>query len=292
MSGDKLRGSLVALVTPFTKDGKEIEEGQLRELVEWHIEEGTDGLVPCGTTGESPTLSHSEHERVVEIVVDAVDGRVPVVAGAGSNSTAEAIRFTQHAAKVGADYALVITPYYNKPTQNGLVKHFQAVADASDIPVILYNVPGRTAVGMLPETVAKCAEHPRIAGIKEATGSMQFVAEVSRLCPKDFTILSGDDFTVVPLLSVGGRGVISVTANVWPKLNAEMIRAWESGDTERAKEIQLEILPLASALFAETSPIPCKAAVALMGRCHNSVRLPLTPAEEPTLEQLRKILSI
>jgi len=208
---NNLRGSIAALVTPFSADGKTVDEAALASLVEWHIAEGTDGLVPCGTTGESPTLSHAEHKRVIEFVVEKVAGRVPVIAGAGSNSTAEAIDLARHAEKVGADYVLSITPYYNKPTQDGLVAHYTAIADAlAKTPVLMYNVPGRTGVNMLPPAVARAAQHPRIAGIKEATADLKQVTEVIETCPADFIVLSGDDYTILPALAVGGRGVITI----------------------------------------------------------------------------------
>jgi 4-hydroxy-tetrahydrodipicolinate synthase len=284
-----LRGSIVAIVTPFNADGS-LDEKALKALVEWHIAEGTDGIVPCGTTGESATLSHAEHERVVELVVETVAKRVPVVAGAGSNATAEAIRLTRHAAKIGADYALSITPYYNKPTQQGLIEHFTAVAEEGGLPLVLYNVPGRTGVNMLPATVTKCAAHPMIAGIKEATADLRQISEIIAAAPADFVLLSGDDFTILPTLAVGGKGVISVTANVAPKLNAEMVRAFEKGDMTRAKELHYKLLPLAGALFCESNPIPVKAAVSLLGRCQNVVRRPLTSATPETMKRLGNVI--
>jgi len=285
-----LRGSIVALVTPFNADGS-LDEKALKDLIEWHITQGTDGIVPCGTTGESATLSHAEHERVVELVVETVARRVPVVAGAGSNATAEAIRLTRHAAKVGADYALSITPYYNKPTQEGLIEHFTAVAEEGGIPLVLYNVPGRTGVNMLPATVAKCAAHPMIAGIKEATADLRQISEIIAASPGDFVLLSGDDFTILPILAVGGRGVISVTANVAPKMNAAMIRAFENGEMARARELHYRLLPLAAALFVESNPIPVKAAVFLLGRCQNVVRRPLTRATPETIKRLESVIT-
>ncbi|MBL4889582.1 MAG: 4-hydroxy-tetrahydrodipicolinate synthase [Candidatus Lindowbacteria bacterium] len=290
-AAEKLRGSFVAIVTPFTEDGSKVDIDQLKELIEWHIAEGTNGIVPCGTTGESSTLTHDEHKQVVEVTVDTVAGRVPVIAGAGSNSTAEAIELTRHAQHVGADFALSITPYYNKPEQEGLINHFTAVADATDIPIVLYNVPGRTSVSMNPLTVKKCAEHPRIVGIKDATADLNHVSMIIDLCPPDFRVLSGDDFTVLPLLSVGGKGVISVTANVVPKLQAELVSAYEAGDHERAKKIHYQILPLAAVLFTETNPIPVKAAVAELGRCRNVVRGPLTKAKAKTIEELKMVIA-
>lgn len=286
----KLRGSIVALVTPFNADGS-LDEQALKELVEWHIAEGTDGIVPCGTTGESATLSHVEHERVVELVVETVAKRVPVVAGAGSNATAEAIRLTKHAARIGADYALSITPYYNKPTQEGLIEHFTAVAEEGGVPLVLYNVPGRTGVNLLPATVARCAAHPMIAGLKEATADLRQISEIIAAAPADFVLLSGDDFTILPTLAVGGRGVISVTANVAPRMNAEMIRAFEKGDLARAKELHYKLLPLAGSLFVESNPIPVKAAVALLGRCRNVVRRPLTRATAETMKRLESVIA-
>ncbi len=286
---ERLRGSIVALITPFNEDGS-LDEGALKELIEWHIAEGTDGIVPCGTTGESATLSHAEHERVVELTVTTVKGRVPVIAGAGSNSTTEAIRLTRHAESVGADFVLSITPYYNKPTQDGLRAHFLAIAEATTIPMVLYNVPGRTGVNMLPPAVKATAQHPRIVGIKEATGDLKQVSDVIDQCPSDFVLLSGDDFTILPTLAVGGKGVISVTANVAPRLNAEMVRAWEKGDCARAKAIHYAMLPLATALFGEANPIPVKAAVALQGRCRNVVRSPLTLASTATTKALTEAI--
>ncbi|RMH59354.1 MAG: 4-hydroxy-tetrahydrodipicolinate synthase [Candidatus Hydrogenedentota bacterium] len=286
----RLRGSFVALVTPFD-ERFDVDEGALRDLVEWHIEQGTDGIVPCGTTGESATLSHEEHKRVIELVVKAVDGRVPVIAGAGSNSTRESIELTRHAADVGADFVLSITPYYNKPTQDGLVRHFQEIADAVDIPLVLYNVPGRTSVNMLPAAVAAAAQHPRIVGIKEATANLAQISEVIRSTPPDFVVLSGDDFTVLPTLAVGGRGVISVTANLVPKLNAELIRLWERGEVEKAREIHFRLLPLARACFLETNPIPVKAGVARLRGISPRVRLPLLEASPKTREELERVLA-
>jgi len=284
-----LRGSIVAIITPFNKNGQ-IDETALRELVEWHIAEGTDGIVPCGTTGESATLSHGEHDKVVEIVIETVNRRIPVIAGAGSNSTTEAIRLTKHAASVEADFVLSITPYYNKPTQNGLIAHFTRIADESPIPLILYNVPGRTGVNMLPATVAACAKHPRIAGIKEATADLKQISEIIENTPKDFIVLSGDDFTVFPTLAIGGKGVISVTANIAPRLNSEMIKAWESVDIEKAKALHYRLLPLARACFNESNPIPVKAGVSLLGKCNNKVRSPLTEASQATIDKMKSAI--
>lgn len=287
---EKIKGSIVAIVTPFTRNGA-LDEKALAELVEWHIAEGTSGIVPCGTTGESATLTHEEHDRVVAIVVETAARRVPVIAGAGSNSTDEAVRLTRHAEKIGADAVLHITPYYNKPTQDGLVEHFKAIANESTIPIILYNVPGRTGINMLPSTVARCAEHQHIIGIKEATGDLRQISDLIAAVPADFIVLSGDDFTILPTLAIGGRGVISVTANVAPRMNAEMIRAWEAGDAARARDLHYRLLPLATSLFVESNPIPVKAAVSLLGRCENILRMPLTPATAATMTKVKDAIA-
>ncbi|MEE8110744.1 MAG: 4-hydroxy-tetrahydrodipicolinate synthase [bacterium] len=281
-------GSIVAIVTPFQNGG--VDEAALRDLIEWHIDSGTHGIVSCGTTGESSTLSHEEHDRVVEFTLGVVNGRVPVIAGAGSNSTREAIRRTQYAKEVGADGALLVVPYYNKPTQEGLYQHFHAVAKAVDIPIILYNVPGRTVTNLSPEIVARLAEIPNIVGIKEATGSLQQVSDVVGLCPKNFSVLSGDDFVVLPMYSVGGRGVISVTANVAPKDMAELCNAAEEGDWARAKDYHYKLRPLNAAMFFETNPIPAKTALSLMGKFSEDFRLPLCPMGEANRERLIQVM--
>lgn len=278
----KLEGSIVALATPFTK-GK-VDEKKIRELVRWHIEQGTNGIVPCGTTGESPTLSHEEHERVIEIVVESVAGRVPVIAGTGSNSTDEAISLTRFAKKIGADAALMVTPYYNKPTQEGLYRHYEAVAKAVEIPIILYNVPGRTGVALSPETVARLHKIPTIVGIKEATGSMDQASHILSLC--DITVLSGDDSLTLPLMSLGAKGVISVIANILPRKSSLMVEAFLKGDLAKAKKIHYELFPLCRALFFETNPIPVKTAMGLMGLCSSEVRLPLCPIGEDNKKKL------
>ncbi len=284
-------GALTALVTPFS-DGR-VDERALADLVEFQIAAGIDGLVPCGTTGESPTLSHAEHVRVVACVVEAARGRVPVLAGAGSNATREAIDLAQACHEAGADGTLQITPYYNKPTQDGLVAHFTAVADAVDLPMVLYNVPGRTGVDLVPETVVRLAEHPRIVGIKEATGDMARVPALRRLCGPDFAILSGDDATVLPLLACGGDGVISVTSNLLPALFSELCAAARSGDLATARDLHARHLPLSEALFATTNPIAVKAALAMTGRIADEIRLPLLPlsAEDPLRARLRTLLT-
>ncbi|MDZ4339156.1 MAG: 4-hydroxy-tetrahydrodipicolinate synthase [candidate division NC10 bacterium] len=281
-------GSMVAMVTPF-RDGK-VDEAKIRELVEFHVKHGTDAIVPCGTTGESPTLSHAEHKRVVEVTIQAAAGRLPVIAGTGSNATAEAIDLTQHAKKAGADGVLMVCPYYNKPTQPGLIAHYQAVAAAVDIPIIMYNIPGRTGVNMLPETVAKLAQVPNIVGIKEASGSLEQMTEVISLCGDRITVLSGDDTLTLPLMAVGGRGVISVIANICPKEVAEITRASLNGDWKRAKEIHLRLFPLCKAMFYETNPIPVKTAMQILGRLNGELRLPLCTMSPSNRDKLEKAL--
>ena len=281
-------GSIVAMVTPF-RDGK-VDEPKIRELVEFHVKNGTDAIVPCGTTGESPTLSHAEHKRVVEVTIEAAAGRIPVVAGTGSNSTAEAIELTQHAKKAGADGVLMVCPYYNKPTQAGLIAHYTAVAAAVDIPIIMYNIPGRTGVNMLTETVAALAELPSVVGMKEASGSLEQMTEVISLCGDRLTVVSGDDTLTLPLMAVGGKGVISVVANIVPKETAEMTRAALNGDWKRAKELHLRLFPLCKAMFYETNPIPVKTAMQLLGRLNGELRLPLCPMSQANRDKLQKAL--
>ncbi|MBI3015816.1 MAG: 4-hydroxy-tetrahydrodipicolinate synthase [Candidatus Tectomicrobia bacterium] len=282
------RGSIVAIVTPF-RDGR-VDEDAFRKLIEFHIREGTDAIVPCGTTGESATLSHEEHERVVEIAVETAAKRVPIIAGTGSNSTAEAIRLTQHAREAGADGALLITPYYNKPTQEGLFQHFKAVAAAADVPIVLYNVPSRTGVNLLPQTIARLAGVSNIVAVKEASGSLTQVSEIVALCGEKITVLSGDDPLTLPMLAVGARGVISVTANVAPGQVAALIKAFESGDLAQAREIHYRLRALNDAMFYETNPIPVKTALGLMGMIHPELRLPLCPMGEANLARLKGVL--
>jgi 4-hydroxy-tetrahydrodipicolinate synthase len=276
---------MVALVTPF-RDGR-VDEAKIRELVEFHVKNGTDVVVPCGTTGESPTLSHDEHKRVIEVAVEAANKRIPVVAGTGSNSTAEAIDLTRHAKKAGADGALVVLPYYNKPTQQGLIAHCRAIADAVDLPLILYNIPGRTGVNMLPETLAVLADHPNIVGMKEATGNLEQMTHDIVLCGDKLSFLSGDDTLTLPLMAVGGRGVISVVANIVPRDVADLTRAFLSGDWKRAREIHLRLFPLCQAMFYETNPIPVKTAMSLLGMITGELRLPLCPMSEANLNRLK-----
>lgn len=284
------RGAFVAIVTPFA-DGQ-IDEQGLVDLIEFHIANGTHGIVPCGTTGESATLSHEEHHRVVELTVKTVAGRVPVVAGSGSNSTAEAIKLTKHARESGADGVLMVSPYYNRPSQEGIYLHYRAVAEAVAIPIILYNVPSRTSSNILPATVARLAEIPGIAGIKEATGDLNQVSEVIRLCPDDFAVLSGDDFTSMPTVLMGGTGVISVTSNVAPKDMAGMIDAALAGDLARAKELHYRLFPLMQAMFYDTNPVPAKKTLELMGRIKSGApRLPIAPMNDEVLAKLKAVLT-
>ncbi len=284
------RGAFVAIVTPFT-DGQ-VDEQTLVDLIEFHIANGTHGIVPCGTTGESATMSHEEHHRVVELTVRTVNGRVPVLAGSGSNSTSEAIDLTRHAKQAGADGVLMVSPYYNKPSQEGLYQHYKAVAEAVDIPIILYNVPSRTSSNILPQTVARLAEVDGIAGIKEATGDLNQISEVIRLCPQDFAVLSGDDFTSMPTVLIGGTGVISVTSNVAPKDMAQMMDAALAGDVARAKQLHYKLFPLMKAMFYDTNPVPAKKSLELMGKIRSGTpRLPLCPMNDETLSRLKTALA-
>jgi 4-hydroxy-tetrahydrodipicolinate synthase len=282
------RGSIVAIVTPF-KNGA-VDEERLRELVEFQIAGGTDAIVPCGTTGESSTLDYEEHDQVIEVVVQQVNKRVPVIAGTGSNSTREAIEMTAHASKIGADGALLVTPYYNKPTQEGLYRHYTAIADAVELPLILYNVPGRTGVNLLPETVARLAPHRNITAIKEATGSLQQASEILALCGDQIDVLSGDDFITFPLMACGGKGVISVTANIMPAEVAAMVDAFEAGNMAEARRLHLKLLKISNAMFLESNPIPVKAALGLMGKCSDETRLPLCPMGEANKARLAGIM--
>jgi 4-hydroxy-tetrahydrodipicolinate synthase len=284
------QGSLVAMVTPF-RDGR-VDEAKLRELVEFHVRSGTDGIVPCGTTGESPTLSHEEHKRVVEVVIQAAAGRIPVVAGTGSNCTAEAVDMTVHAARAGADGALLVSPYYNKPTQQGLYEHFRAVAQAApDLPMILYNIQGRTAVNIETETVARLAQVPNIVGVKEASGNLDQMSAVVLAGGPDFTVLSGDDSLTLPLMAVGGRGVISVVANFLPKETVELTHAALDGDFKRAREVHQRLFPVCRAMFMETNPIPVKEAMAMLGMIRAEWRLPMCPMTDANRDRLRKVLA-
>ncbi|MCJ7482374.1 MAG: 4-hydroxy-tetrahydrodipicolinate synthase [Thermodesulfovibrionales bacterium] len=284
-----LKGSIVAIVTPFKK-GK-VDEKAFGDLIEWHIAQGTNAIVPCGTTGEASTLDYKEHYRVIDIAVKTVNGRVPVVAGTGANSTDETIEITEHAKKSGADAALLVTPYYNKPTQEGLYRHYKMVAEKVDIPIILYNVPGRTAVNMLPSTVARLAEIKNIIAIKEATGDMKQVSEVIRLCGDRMIVISGDDFTTLPLLALGGKGVISVSANVMPKEVSQMCSFWMKGQHDKARALHYKLEPLNASMFIETNPIPVKTALAMMGKIQEEFRMPLCEMAPANKEKLKKVLT-
>ena len=281
-------GSIVAIVTPF-RDGKVDEEG-FRSLIEFQIENGTSAIVPCGTTGESATLSVEEHERVIKITVDAVKKRVLVIAGTGGNSTQEAIELSAYAKKCGADATLQVTPYYNKPTQEGLFQHFKAIAKAVPLPQVLYNVPSRTGVNMLPPTVARLAELSEVVAIKEASGDLGQMAEVVRLAGEKITLLSGDDNLTLPVLAIGGKGVVSVVANIAPAETAAIVSAWDKGNVERARQAFFKLLPLCQAMFYETNPIPVKTSLAMMGRIDGEMRLPLCPLAPANQERLQKAL--
>jgi len=282
-------GSMVAMVTPF-KDGK-VDEPKIRELVEFHIKNGTDAIVPCGTTGESATLSHEEHNRVVEVTIDAARERIPVIAGTGSNSTSEAVELTKHAKEAGADGALIITPYYNKPTQRGLYLHYEKIANEVDIPLVLYNVPGRTGINLMPQTVADLARIDNIVAVKEASGNLKQIGEIVNLCRDKISLLSGDDFTTLPILSLGGKGVISVVANLVPADTAALIDEFNKGNIETARRIHYRLLPLCEAMFLETNPIPIKTAMALCGMLDSSeLRLPLSAMSGQNLDRLKKAL--
>jgi 4-hydroxy-tetrahydrodipicolinate synthase len=282
------KGSIVAIVTPF-KDGK-VDEDAYRELIEFQIENGTNAIVPCGTTGESATLNMKEHGRVVDIAISAVNKRVPVIAGTGGNSTSEAIELTEHAKNAGADASLQVTPYYNKPTQEGLYRHFEAIAKAVSLPQVLYNVPGRTSVNMLPETVARLAELPEVVAIKEASGNLGQMAEIVKLAGDNITLLSGDDNVTLPVLSLGGKGVVSVVANIVPKDTSDMVNAWLEGDIEKARGLFYKLFPLCQAMFYETNPVPVKTSLALMGKIRGELRLPLVPMSSANMERLKKAL--
>ncbi|TDI90421.1 MAG: 4-hydroxy-tetrahydrodipicolinate synthase [Candidatus Dadabacteria bacterium] len=285
-----IHGSMVAIVTPF-RNGK-IDEKALKDLIEFQIENGTHGIVPCGTTGESPTLSHEEHEYVIELTVNAVAKRVPVIAGTGSNSTKEAIRLTRFAKEIGADATLLVVPYYNKPTQEGLYLHFKQIATQVNIPIILYNIPGRTGVNMTPETIARLAgDFKNIIGVKEATGSIPQASKILHLCAKDFLLLSGEDSINLPLLAIGGRGFITVTANIAPKDVADLYNHFNNGEFEKARDLHYKLLPLNEALFIETNPIPVKAALSMMDKIKYEYRLPLSEMTPGHYEELKTVLS-
>jgi 4-hydroxy-tetrahydrodipicolinate synthase len=281
-------GSLVAIVTPFRK-GK-IDEQAFGALIEWQIANGTNGIVPCGTTGESATLSFEEHNRVVELTVEVVNRRVPVIAGTGSNSTDEAIALTRHAKQAGADGALLITPYYNKPTQEGLYRHYKAVAEAVDLPLVLYNIPGRTGVNMLPATIARLSVIKNVVGVKEGSGSVQQASDIVQTCGERLTLLAGDDALTLPMMAVGGKGVITVTANIVPTDMVNLVKAFATGKIEEARKIHFKLSPLFAALFYETNPIPVKEALGMMGKIDPELRLPLCAMAADTREKLASVL--
>ncbi|MBC9175540.1 4-hydroxy-tetrahydrodipicolinate synthase [Pseudoroseomonas ludipueritiae] len=280
------KGSLVALITPMAEDGS-LDAKAFQEFCEWQIAEGTQGLIPVGTTGESPTLSHDEHRRVVELCVEAAGGRVPVIAGTGSNSTDEAIELTRHAKEAGADAALIVTPYYNKPTQEGMFLHFTAIADAVDLPVIVYNIPGRSVVDMSVETMARLAKHPNIVGVKDATANLARPLHTRAAIGPDFCQLSGEDHTALAFLAAGGHGCISVTANIAPRLCAEMHAAWAAGNFAEAMAIQDRLLPVHDAMFCETSPGPVKYAASLLAKSTAFCRLPMAPVADSTRARVK-----
>lgn len=282
------KGSMVAIVTPF--DNGKVDEKRFKNLIEFQIKNGTTGIVPCGTTGESATLSLEEHERVIELTVQTVAGRVPVIAGTGSNSTAEAIILSKHAKSAGADAVLLITPYYNKPTQQGIYLHFKAIAEEVNIPIVLYNIASRTGVNIEPETMAKLAGIKNIAAVKEASGNIGQMAEIMRLCQDKLTLISGDDALTLPVLSIGGTGVISVVANIAPKETAQMVELFDQGNLPEARKLYYHLLPLVQAMFIETNPIPVKTAMGMMGLIRPDMRLPLCPMLPQNEEKLRNVL--
>lgn len=288
MKNTVFTGAATAIVTPLTKDGIDYE--QFGRLIDWQIEEGIDAIVAVGTTGEGSTLTDDEHKEAIRFAVERAAGRVPVIAGTGSNDIAYAISLTEYACEVGADAMLLVTPYYNKATQNGLIESFRAIADASTKPCILYNVPSRTGCNLLPASVLKLAEHPNIVGIKEASGNISQIAELAALVGDKIDIYSGNDDQIVPVLSLGGKGVISVLSNIMPKATSEMCKLFFEGDVAASRKLQLDLLPLVNALFSEVNPIPVKAAVSAMGYCENYLRLPLTPMEEAHAEVLYSLM--
>jgi 4-hydroxy-tetrahydrodipicolinate synthase len=284
------KGSIVAMVTPF-RNGT-IDEPKVKELVELHVQSGTDAIVPCGTTGESPTLSHDEHHRMVELTIAAAAGRVAVIAGTGSNSTTEAISLTKHAERAGAQGALVVNPYYNKPTQEGLYRHFRAVAEATSLPILVYNIQGRTAVNIETDTMVRLVRDcPTIVGVKEASGSLDQMSQVILACGPEFAVISGDDNITLPLLAIGGKGVISVIANLVPRETSEMVHAALDGDWKRARDLHYKLFPLARAAFLETNPIPIKEMMAMTGMLEPEFRLPMCRMSDANRQKLRAILT-
>jgi len=283
------KGSIVAIVTPF-HNGK-VDEKKLRELIDFQIENGTSGIVPCGTTGESATLTFDEHEKVIEVTIDQVNKRVPVIAGTGSNSTEEAIMLTRQAASAGSDASLQVSPYYNRPTQNGLYRHFKAIAQSVKIPIILYNIAGRTGVNIEPETIAALAKDCKnIVAVKEASGSLDQMSRIKALCPPNFQLISGDDSLTLPVLSIGGVGIISVLANIVPADVVSLVSAFEKGNIKKAQSLHYKLLPLIKAVFIETNPIPVKTAMGLLGMCEPDLRLPMCDMSSDNLAKLKKAL--
>jgi len=283
------KGSMVAIITPFKND--KVDEKKLKELVEYHIKNGTSAIVPCGTTGESSTLSYEEHECVIEVVIKAANKRVPVIAGTGSNNTAEAIMLTKHAESSGADASLQISPYYNRPTQEGLYQHFKKIAESVDIPIILYNIASRTGVNILPETIQRLSKIKNIVGVKEASGSLDQMSQIHALCGKNFDLISGDDNLTLPILAIGGTGVISVVSNIVPKDVADMVSKFKKGDIDGARKLHYKLFPLIKAMFIETNPGPVKTAMALLGMIDDSgLRLPMVGMSQENLTILKKAL--
>lgn len=282
-------GSIVAIVTPF-KNGK-VDEKKLRDLIEFQIKNGSSGIVPCGTTGESATLSFDEHDRVIEITIEQVKKRVPVIAGTGSNSTQEAIMLTKHASQAGADASLQVSPYYNRPTQKGLYEHFKTIANAVDIPIVLYNIASRTGINIEPETIARLSSDCKnIVGVKEASGNLDQMSRIKALCGEKFDLISGDDSLTLPVLSIGGTGIISVVANIVPKDVANLVSEFQKGNIKKAREIHYRLSPLIKAVFLETNPIPVKTAMGLLGMCEPDLRLPMCEMLPENLEKLKKAL--
>lgn len=284
------KGSGVAIVTPFKDDT--IDFQKLEELLEWHVKEGTDAIIICGTTGESATMSFEEQKEAIKFTVEKIDNRISVIAGTGSNNTKSSIELSKYSEEIGADGLLIVTPYYNKTTQIGLIKHYTAIADNVNIPIIIYNVPGRTGLNILPDTVAKLSEHKNIKGVKEASGDITQVAEIARLCPEDFYIYSGNDDMIVPLLSLGGDGVISVVANILPKDTHDMVQYFLDGDIKASKDLQLKMKPLIDTLFIEVNPIPVREAMNILGMKVGNCRLPLVPMEESNKKKMMKEMSL
>jgi 4-hydroxy-tetrahydrodipicolinate synthase len=281
-------GAYTALITPFKND--EVDFDALEGLVEFQIQQGIHGLVPCGTTAETPTLGEDEDRQIIRTVVRVADGRAPVIAGTGSNSTRSAVKYAKMAAEEGADGLLQVSPYYNKPTQEGLYRHFSAVAESTELPILLYNIPGRTGVTIAAETVGRLAELPGIVGIKEATHSMDMAADIRRLCGEEFDVLSGEDSLTLPLMALGAKGVVSVAGNAAPGAMAELANALNSGDLERGREMHYQLLPFFKAMFMETNPIPVKAAASLLGLCSDEMRLPLIPMQGENLDRLQEVM--